>query len=84
VAVQPAVELAPVVAVDRQPVDEIGVGGAADAAEQGKPAAQRVDPRAKAVPRPVSGRSNASIASLALAAAATNSGSGSASSVSRP
>src|SRR3546814_1111814 len=34
VAVEAAVEFAPVVAVDREPVDDVGVGGAADAPEQ--------------------------------------------------
>src|SRR3546814_12368435 len=42
VAVQPAVELAPVVAIDREPVNENGVGGDADAAETHTPAASYV------------------------------------------
>src|SRR3546814_1197581 len=48
VAVEAAVEFAPLVAVDREPVDEVEVGGAAHAPEQRQPAAQCVDPRADA------------------------------------
>src|SRR3546814_20627659 len=53
VAVEAAVEFAPVVAVDREPADEAGVGGAAGAPPHRKPGAQRCAPPAGAEPRPV-------------------------------
>lgn len=58
---QPAVIFAPVEPLDREPVDEIGVGGAADAPEQRQPRAERVDPRPQAVPRPVDTRPRLSV-----------------------